>query len=84
MLIVVTGATGFFGGAITEALRSGGHEVIAVARNVDAAGPGAERLDITDAAACRAVIRLGRGIGAGTEKFGVYPLDTAYTNGPFN
>jgi nucleoside-diphosphate-sugar epimerase len=64
MLIVVTGATGFFGAGITDALRRGGHDVIAVARNIDPAGPGAERLDVTDADRCRAVIRPGRGIDA--------------------
>ena len=64
MLIAVTGATGFFGAAITEALRRGGHEVIALARNVDVSAAGAERLDIIDPHQCRAVIRPGRGIGA--------------------
>ena len=64
MLIVVTGATGFFGSGIVAALRRAGHDVIAAARNVGGAGSGEERLDITDAEQCRAVIRLARGIDA--------------------
>lgn len=64
MLIAVTGATGFFGTAITEALRRGGHDVIALARHVDPATADAEPLDITEPDQCRAVIRPGRGIDA--------------------
>lgn len=64
MLIVVTGATGFFGTGIVNALRDSGHEVVATARHIDAAGQGAERMDVTDPDQCRAVIRPGRGIDA--------------------
>lgn len=56
MRVLLTGAAGFIGGRVHAALRSGGHDVVAVDTLLDAAhGPGAvlpedcRRLDIRDA-----------------------------------
>lgn len=58
MRVLVTGADGFVGRHLVAALRSAGHRVVeAVLRPAAESGPGIRRLDVTDAAACRAVFR---------------------------
>jgi nucleoside-diphosphate-sugar epimerase len=60
MKILVTGATGFLGGALARRSKSRGDEVTALGRNpalladLERAGLGALRVDLTDAAAVRA------------------------------
>ncbi len=63
MRVLLTGAAGFIGGAVSAALRERGHDVVAVdalipqAHQEDAAAPaGVRRLDVRDAPAVRAAL----------------------------
>jgi nucleoside-diphosphate-sugar epimerase len=59
--ILVTGATGFFGKAITDRLRKAGHEVIGAARRP---AEGMEKLDVASPESCLAVLARHPGLDA--------------------